>query len=125
MKFADIVVTTKNYHRRGTQALRNAEKMGKPVFVLRKNTAHQIEQFIRAISKSSNSGKVNKASKSIAILDVEKAIHKITSGLTEVELKPQNSHFRRLQHGLAQESGMNSISVGIEPERRVVVSSSL
>ena len=53
MKFADIVVTTKNYHRRGTQALRNAEKMGKPVFVLRKNTAHQIEQFIRAISKSS------------------------------------------------------------------------
>lgn len=124
MKFADIVVTTKNYHRRGTQALRNAEKMGKPVFVLRKNTAHQIEQFIRAISKNSNSGKVNKASKSIAILDVEKAIHKITSGLTEVELKPQNSHFRRLQHGLAQESGMNSISVGIEPERRVVVSSS-
>ena len=123
MKFADIVVTTKNYHRRGTQALKNAEKMGRPVFVLRKNTSHQIEQFVRAISKNNNSNKVNQTGRSIAILDVEKAIHKITSGSTEVELKPQNSHFRRLQHGLAQESGMNSISVGVEPERRVVVSS--
>ena len=37
MKIADLVVTTKNYHRRGTQALKTAERMGKPVFVLRRS----------------------------------------------------------------------------------------
>ena len=52
IKKAEMLVTTKNYHRRGTQALRNAEKMGKPVFVLRKNTVHQIEQFVKAVTKN-------------------------------------------------------------------------
>ena len=41
MNTADIVVTTKNYHRRGTRALQNAEAMRKPVFVLRRNTVNQ------------------------------------------------------------------------------------
>ena len=123
MKTADIVVTTKNYHRRGTQALKNAEKMGKPVFVLRKNTTHQIDQFIRAIAKTNHKSNDSSTVKPLAMLDAEKAIHKITYGSKQIELKPQNSHFRRLQHNLAEESGMTSISIGVEPKRRVIISS--
>ena len=97
--------------------------MGKPVFVLRKNTTHQIEQFIGAIPKNKRAGTNSMTDKSLAILEAEKAIHKIISGHPKIELKSQNSHLRRIQHGLAQDSGLDSISSGIEPDRKVVISS--
>ena len=46
---ADMLLTTKNYYRRSTQALQLAEQRGKPVYVLRKNTLAQIQQFVQAL----------------------------------------------------------------------------
>ena len=48
---ADMLLTTKNYYRRSTQALQLAEKRGKPVYVLRKNTLAQIQQFVQALMR--------------------------------------------------------------------------
>ena len=123
MKVADLVVTTKNYHRRGTQALKTAEKMGKPVFVLRRNTVNQIEQFVRAIVRESEGRSVSDADRSLAVLEAEKAALRAGKGESNIELRPQNSHIRRLQHQVATEYGLGSSSVGREPKRRVVISS--
>ena len=121
MNMADIVVTTKNYHRRGTRALQNAEEMRKPVFILRKNTVNQIEQFVKTITRENESKSLSSAEKSLAILETEKAIYRINSGEKEIELKAQNSHIRKLQHELATEHGLESSSVGKEPSRRVIL----
>ena len=121
MKTADLVVTTKNYHRRGTQALHKAEKMGKPVFVLRRNTVNQIEQFVKAVVRNDEGRSLSNADRSLAVLEAERAIHGLNDGGHEIELKPQNSHIRRLQHQLATQYGLESSSIGIEPNRRVII----
>ncbi|MFL2784184.1 MAG: R3H domain-containing nucleic acid-binding protein [Dehalococcoidia bacterium] len=121
MKTADLVVTTKNYHRRGTQALHKAEKMGKPVFVLRRNTVNQIEQFVKAVVRNDEGRSLSNADRSLAVLEAERAIHGLNDGGHEIELKAQNSHIRRLQHQVANQYGLESSSIGIEPNRRVII----
>ncbi|MCX8214923.1 MAG: AAA family ATPase, partial [SAR202 cluster bacterium] len=49
---ADLLLTTKNFYRRRTRALLDAEEQSKPVYVLRKNTTTQIHQFLRALARS-------------------------------------------------------------------------
>ncbi len=107
-----------------TQALQTAEKMGKPVFVLRRNTVNQIEQFVRAVSRESHNISVTEADRSLAVLEAERATHRIGKGEGDIELRPQNSHIRRLQHQIATQSGFESSSLGREPLRRVVIHSS-
>ena len=124
MKNADLVVTTKNYHRRGTQALKTAERLDKPVFVLRRNTANQIEQFVRAIDKERIQGSRTQRERSLALLEAEKAILKIKQNGEQVELSPTNSYLRRIQHQLAQDNQIQSSSVGKDPQRRVVLHNS-
>jgi stage III sporulation protein SpoIIIAA len=124
MSEAETVVTTKNYHRRGTQALKNAELLGKPVFVLRKNTSNQIEYFIKAVIKTSTKNPNNSTIQSLAIFEAEQAIKLIKDGESKIKLRPQNSHTRRLQHIIANESGLNSSSSGDDPTRHVVISMS-
>jgi predicted RNA-binding protein Jag len=46
----------------------------------------------------------------------------LNGGDGEVELSPQNSYIRRLQHQMAQRYNVTSRSYGREPGRRVVVS---
>ena len=124
MENADLVVTTKNYHRRGTQALKTAERLEKPVFVLRRNTANQIEQFVRAIDKERIQGSRTQRDRSLALLEAEKAILKIKQNGEQVELSPTNSYLRRIQHQLAQDNQIQSSSVGKDPQRRVVLHNS-
>ncbi|MFL2760336.1 MAG: R3H domain-containing nucleic acid-binding protein [Dehalococcoidia bacterium] len=118
---AEMLVTTKNYHRRGTQALKSAEKMGKPVFVLRKNTVHQIEQFVRAVTKNEQSPMVSESERSLALLEAEQAAQKIVNGEPSITLRAQNSYVRRLQHQIAGEYGLESSSEGKEPHRSVLI----
>ena len=118
---SDLVVTTKNYHRRGTEYLKRAEQMGKPVFVLRKNTTSQIEQFIRAVTKDHIDRQSTEFNKSSALVEVEEAISMVEQGELEIPLKPQNSIIRRLQHKAANKRGLESTSMGREPLRRVVI----
>jgi hypothetical protein len=118
---AEMLVTTKNYHRRGTQALKSAEKMGKPVFVLRKNTVHQIEQFVKAITENDTGPMISESEKSLALLEAEQASQKISNGQPKILLRSQNSFVRRLQHQIATEYGLESISEGKEPRRSVLI----
>ena len=120
IEHADLLLTTKNYYRRRTQALRLAEEQGKPVYVLRRNTIPQIEQFVRAIShrgkEAPRDGVVDGALK-----EAEEAVARVGGGEVEVGLNPQGSYIRHLQHQIAEHHGFASASAGRAPGRHVVI----
>ena len=116
---ADLLLTTKNYYKRNTQPLRTAEQQGKPVFVLRKNTLPQIEQFVQAISRKSGQPQFE-ARVSLALKEAQEAVGLINRGEVHVDLNPQGSHVRRLQHQIAEKYRLGSASIGREPRRHVV-----
>ena len=117
MSRADLLLTTKNYYRRKTGALQAAERNGKPVYILRRNTAQQIERFVRAVSRDGRRDGALDA----AMREAESAADRILSeGETQVRLSPQNAYARHVQHEIAETHGLASHSVGKEPERSVV-----
>jgi stage III sporulation protein SpoIIIAA len=121
MSKADLLLTTKNFYRRRTQALKTAEQRGKPVYVLRKNTLGQIEQFVKAISRKQQEEARSEETYSDALEEAETAVNRVDEGEDQVGLNPQGSYVRRLQHKIADKYGMSSTSAGREPERRVVI----
>ncbi len=112
---ADVVMTLRNFYRRKPQALREAEARGLPVYVLRSNTISQMEQSL--ISLRPDQGRFDPVT--AALQEAEKAISQIMESDGEIELSPQNSYIRRLQHQLAQKYNLSSRSSGREPTRRV------
>ena len=118
---ADLLLTTKNYYRRRTQALRTAEQRGKPVYVLRKNTLPQIQQFIQAITRKNNEGDGKNDQESSAIQEAEEAIARLEEGAVQVDLNPQGAFVRHLQHKIADKYGLASSSAGRDPKRHVVI----
>ena len=118
---AELVLTTKSFYRRRTNALRQAEDQGRPVYVLRKNTTPQIHQFFRAITRNDGAHRQNQARIAGAIEEAEQAAEFIKQGERQAELSPQSSYVRHLQHQIAERHGIASSSSGREPTRRVVM----
>ena len=117
---ADLLLTTKNFYRRRTQALRQAEEKGKPVYVLRKNTTPQIQQFFKTMSRNhGNSHSQERAAE--AVQEAQEAAARVEQGDHEVELQPQGAYIRHLQHQIAEEHELASSSAGREPSRHVVI----
>jgi len=110
---ADLLVTSKAHYRRKPPLMKEAEEKGLPIYVLKSNTTYQMRQFLSAIS-AAEVGPVERALK-----EAEEAAQKVLGGEREVELSPQSSYIRRLQHQLAERYGLASSSSGQEPLRRV------
>jgi len=121
LKDADLLLTTKNYYRRQHQTLRQAEETGTPVYVLRRNTATQIEHFLRDISKKLDREEVSHSLTTSAMLEAEDAVNRILSGEDAVSLSPQGAYIRRLQHLIADRYDLVSISTGRDPKRYIVI----
>lgn len=129
LRRADMVLTTKTHYRRGTQLVRIAEASGTPVYVLRKNTTPQLQEFLRAIARERGmwGGRPDQpgqeedpaASLDGAMREAEEAAQRVLTGEVSVQLTPQRAYVRRLQHLLAQRSNLGSTSRGREPERSV------
>lgn len=118
---ADLLLTTKNFYRRRTRALLDAEEQSKPVYVLRKNTTTQIHQFLRALARS-QPRQATRAEVGKAIEEAEQAATRIADeGDHQADLSPQVAYIRHLQHVFAEEHGLASSSTGREPTRRVVL----
>ncbi len=123
---ADILVTSKSYYQRKPQKIRDAETANLPIYVLRKHSASQLRQFlINLNSRSRPSHTDSVAPTEIAIREAEDAIDRLRSGEDEVELRPQSSYIRRLQHLIAERNALLSHSVGSEPRRRVRITREL
>ncbi len=113
---ADILMTLKSYYRKHPQPITEAERLGKPVYVLRSNTVIQMESCLADIFSLSER---ESDPASIAMRETQEAIRKILSGTRSVELSPQSASIRREQHELARQAKLVSHSLGREPYRRV------
>ncbi len=131
---ADIFVTTKSHYSRRPTVIRRAEREGLPVYVLRRATGEQVTQFLnrfgvrggraaasgaRRINGSKDTNESNAVQS--AMSEAEQAVEQVMSGTRKIELSPQSSYIRRLQHGLAASHNLGSSSTGREPSRRVVI----
>ena len=129
LRRADLVLTTKTHYRRGSQLVRIAEANGKPVYVLRKNSLPQLQDFLRsAVGKQYRNGerppiaddRSDPPNIERAMQEAEEAANRVLGGEMNIKLAPQRSHIRRLQHMLGQRYNVASTSQGREPDRAVM-----
>lgn len=113
---ADLVMTLKSYYRQRNPGLRDAESRGVPIYVIKQNTVMQMEQSLGFIFDLGSS-EVDPVQN--AIRETEQAIDDVMQRQEPVDLAPQNSFVRRLQHELVERYHLNSVSTGREPHRRV------
>jgi len=117
LRNAGMFITSRNYYQRKPQKIHDAENMNIPVYVLRSNTPPHIRQLLSTIV----SGGVSKSEYfQKAMSEAEEAVTQLRENEEEVvELSPQSSYIRRLQHLIAQRSDLSSRSLGKDPDRRV------
>jgi stage III sporulation protein SpoIIIAA len=111
---ANLLMTLKSYYRRKPQPIRDAEAAGIPIYVLKNNKVSQMERSLANIFDVETTDPL-----SLAINEAEEAIAQVIGGKKAVELSPQNSYLRMLQHQLAERYNLSSQSTGREPKRRV------
>ncbi len=115
---ADVALTTKAHYRRRAGVLLAAEEQGVPVYVLRRNTPGQIVGFLEQIGE----GNAEDAGRHHGAQEAEDGVQRILSGEASViELRPQSSFVRRVQHRIAEQAQLRSHSVGQGPRRRVTI----
>jgi stage III sporulation protein SpoIIIAA len=115
---ADVLVTLRSYYRKRQRVIMDAEHRGMPVYVLRANTATQMERFLTNLFDLDLEGASDREVET-ALDDTREAIEAVLNGERWVELRPASSYIRRLQHKMAQEAELVSHSYGKDPNRRV------
>ncbi len=133
---ADIVLTLKNYYRQKPMSLRQAENEGIPIYILKSNTATQMESILAQVfgvevpahaggdeeeDEVTGTMDINSDPVKDAIYQTEDAINTVINRGQAIELPPQNSFIRRLQHQMAERYNLLSQSRGREPHRRVKI----
>ena len=113
---ADVVITLKNYYRRKTPRLRNAESSGVPIYVARSNSSSQIASALTSVFE------LRRGPEEDALDEARGAIEAVAGGQNDVELQPQSAYIRKLQHEIIERASLSSRSTGHEPFRRVQIS---
>ena len=108
-------MTIKNYYRKKPPAIQEAEESGVPVYVLKSNTVIQVQQCLASLFEMD----VPPDPVATAMAETQDAINHVLRQEQPVELQPQNAYIRRLQHQMAEQSNLSSLSEGREPHRRV------
>jgi stage III sporulation protein SpoIIIAA len=114
---ADVVITLKNYYRKQTRPIIEAEERGIPVYVLRSNTVTQMEQSLADIFDLTPEAPGTRLAR--AMEETQEAIRRVLAGEPSVDLSPQAAYIRKRQHEMARAAHLVSHSYGREPHRRV------
>ena len=114
---ANMVLTLKSQEKHHAKRLHEAQARGVPLYVLRNNTVTQMVHFLQTVCE----GPEQASHKEAALREAEAAIHEVMEEGHPVELTPQSTYLRRLQHQLAARYGLFTQSLGSEPQRRVVI----
>ena len=110
---ADMVLTIKGQYRKMPKRLKEAERRGLPIHVIRSNTLAQMEQFLERTFLSPEDAS--------ALMEAQRAVEQARQLARPVELSPQSAYIRKLQHELIERYNLRSTSIGEEPNRRVLV----
>jgi len=111
---ADIILTVKSKAKSSDKIISLAEEHAIPVHVIKKNVSSQVMKFLEFFFRGGQ-----QESEAEALLEVEDAIEQVLKKKKTVEVSPQNSYVRRLQHQKVKEAGLKAESFGDEPKRRL------
>jgi stage III sporulation protein SpoIIIAA len=117
LRDADVLLTLKGQAKRQPKRLTEAQGRGLRMEVVRSNTVNQLESFLRT---EFGLGAFPDGEE-VALREAEDAIDQVLDEGRPVELSPQDSYVRRLQHQVIQNAGLASESKGDDPQRRVVI----
>jgi hypothetical protein len=115
---AHVLLVIKSQWNKRPRVVVDAERRGLPIYVLRSNTAQQIEKSLVDIFDLEDEPV---DPHQVALHETQEAIEQVMSGAASVDLAPQNAFVRRLQHELVRQADLVSHSYGKEPRRRVRV----
>jgi stage III sporulation protein SpoIIIAA len=120
---ADALVTMRTYYRRKPQAIRDAEDRAIPVYIVKSNTAYQMEQVLLQLRDRGEGGEraPRRDPMTEVFRETEDAVQKVMSEGRPIELPPANSYVRRVQHQIITRYNLESQSSGKEPNRRVKI----
>ena len=120
---ADIVIAHKNFAKGGAKILSTAKEYRVQIFYVKTNSMAQIQKVLKDAldiqpgDVESLTGYSDEAEK--ALDEAKSAIKKVLDGALMIELAPQPSHIRKLQHELVEQYNLQSTSIGEEPDRHL------
>ncbi len=113
---ADVIIALKANYRREPAKMREGAARNLPTYIIKSNTYTQVVSAIRDIFQT---GALEKGFTEDAMREAEEGVQRALSTGEPVELSPQNSYTRRLQHQIVEKHKLLSESIGVEPRRRV------
>ena len=123
---ADIVIAHKNFAKGGAKILNTAKEYRVQIFYVKTNSMAQIQKVlkdaldVKACDEINPSGYCDETE--IALDEVKAAIKQIQDGASVIELEPQNTQIRKLQHDLVEQYGLQSTSIGEGEKRHLRIS---
>jgi hypothetical protein len=111
---ADVVLTLKTLERKEQPKLKQIASENIPIYSIKTNTTTQIQTCLKDVF---NLPSID--TEEIALREAEEAIYQVLLESKAIELSPQTSYVRRMQHQLAEKYRLQSRSTGLEPNRRV------
>jgi hypothetical protein len=120
---ADALVTLRSYYRSKPVPIREAEERSLPIYVVKSNTAYQLEQVLMQFRDNGDGrpGGPRRDPMVEVYRETEDAIARVMQEGRPIELAPANSYVRRIQHQIATRYNLDSRSAGKEPQRRVKI----
>jgi stage III sporulation protein SpoIIIAA len=111
---ADVVLTLKTLERKESERLKSIAAENVPIYSIKTNTTTQIQSALKDVFNLPTLDV-----EEIAMREAEEAVYQVLLDSQAVELTPQTSYIRRMQHQLAERAQVQSRSTGLEPNRRV------
>lgn len=118
---ADMILSLKAQRKKEPKKLQQVLNRGVEFHTIRSNTLTQIRSFLAERFPGRSAVDLQQDAIDSALTQAEDAVVRVQRSGQPIELAPQDSYRRRLQHALVQEHGLRSESIGEEPFRRVVV----
>lgn len=112
---ADVVLTLKTLERKESDKLKAIAAENVPIYSIKTNTTAQVMHALKDIFALPSID-----AEEIALREASEAIYKVLLDNEPIELTPQSSYVRRMQHQLAEQHRVMSRSTGMEPNRRVL-----
>jgi hypothetical protein len=114
---ADIVLTLRAMAKKHNRTLREMTARNVTIHSATSNSLAKIEEALRELFDL----QAAHPEQDTALREAEEAVIAVIAKRQPIELAPQSSYLRRLQHQLANAYGLRSQSVGREPFRHVIL----
>jgi hypothetical protein len=118
---ADLILTLRSYARRQPAKLRDALARDLPVRLLRSGSVANIEEFLVALRRERDGESAGDRTTDEVTAETEAAARAVLADGEPIELPARPAAMRRQQHMVAERFGVQSVSRGREPYRRVVL----